>query len=198
MKTLILFAHPRLERSKFNQAMLKRIPKHADLSFVDLYETYPDFNIDTEREKQRLVEHDLIIWHHPIYWYSCPPLLKQWIDMVLEFQWAYGPGGTALTGKLIFNCVTTGGAEDAYQPEGRNRFTLREFLAPFEQTAFLCKMRYQPPFAIMGTHRLSDQDTKTALDQYERLLKAFLEDRIDWEKAATYTSLNLAVEAQNL
>lgn len=198
MKTLILFAHPRLERSKFNQAMLKRIPNHADLSFVDLYETYPDFNIDVEKEKQRLVNHDLIIWHHPIYWYSCPPLLKQWIDMVLEFQWAYGPGGTALNGKLVFNCVTTGGAADAYQHDGRNRFTLREFLAPFDQTVFLCKMKYQPPFAIMGTHRLSEQDTKSALDQYERLLKAILEDRIDWEKAATYTLLNQAVEAQNL
>ncbi|MDP5062318.1 MAG: NAD(P)H-dependent oxidoreductase [Maribacter sp.] len=23
------------------------------------------------------------MWHHPRYWYSCPPLLKQWIDMVL-------------------------------------------------------------------------------------------------------------------
>jgi glutathione-regulated potassium-efflux system ancillary protein KefG len=197
MKTLILFAHPRLEKSKFNRAMLQRIPQNPNLSFVDLYEIYPDFNIDIEKEKERLMVHDLIIWHHPIYWYSCPPLLKQWIDIVLEFGWAYGPGGTALAGKMVFNCVTTGGAGDAYQQEGRNRFTLREFLSPFDQTAFLCKMTYLPPFAIMGTHRLSDDAMKSSLQQYEQLLQAILENRIDWEKAKHYSFLNQAVEALN-
>lgn len=194
MKTLILFAHPRLERSKFNKSMLNRIPKHPDISFVDLYEWYPDFNIDIEKEKSRLVAHDLIIWHHPIYWYSCPPLLKQWMDMVLEFQWAYGPGGNALAGKKVFNCVTTGGAGDAYQHEGRNRFTLREFLAPFDQTAYLCKMDYFPPYAIMGTHRLSQDDMHKALLDFEEFMMAVVEDRIDWNAAKQLTFLNQALK----
>lgn len=117
MKTLILFAHPRLEKSKINNALLARIPQHADLTFNDLYETYPDFNIDVEREKELLLGHDVILWQHPFYWYSCPPLLKQWIDLVLEFEWAYGPGGNALQGKKIFKVITTGGASEAYQHE---------------------------------------------------------------------------------
>lgn len=197
MKTLILFAHPRLERSRFNKALLERIPKHPDLTVADLYELYPDFNIDVTKEKERLAAHEMIIWQHPIYWYSCPPLLKQWIDMVLEFQWAYGPGGNALAGKKVFNCVTTGGAADAYQHEGRNRFTLREFLSPFDQTAHLCKMTYLPPFAIMGTHRLTEAEMHSALAEYETLLHAILHNKINWEDATRYPFLNQALEALN-
>lgn len=197
MKTLILFAHPRLERSKFNKALIAKVPAHQDLTFIDLYEAYPDFNIDIETEKQRLLDHDLVIWQHPIYWYSCPPLLKQWIDMVLEFGWAYGPGGNALQGKKIFNCVTTGGASEAYQHEGRNRFTLREFLAPFDQTAYLCKMKYLPPFAIMGTHRLNAEQSRAAVDQYERMLHALLNNEIDLDAATGLELMNKALEQLN-
>jgi glutathione-regulated potassium-efflux system ancillary protein KefG len=197
MRTLILFAHPRLERSKFHKVLLKKIPVHPSLTLVDLYEEYPDFNIDIEKEKQRLLDHDVIVWQHPIYWYSCPPLMKQWIDIVLEFGWAYGPGGTALAGKKVFNLVTTGGAAEAYQHEGRNRFTLREFLAPFDQTATLCKMQYLAPFAIMGTHRLDAQQAKQAADQYERLLQALLNDEIDPDHAATLPLLNAVLDKLN-
>ncbi len=70
------------------------------------------------------------MWHHPIYWYSCPPLLKQWIDLVLEVGWAYGKGGEQLRGKWILNAVSSGGSREVYQEEGRNRYTLRQFLAP--------------------------------------------------------------------
>jgi glutathione-regulated potassium-efflux system ancillary protein KefG len=198
MKTLILFAHPRLEKSKINKALLARLPEHPDLSFNDLYEAYPDFNIDIDREKELLVQHDMIIWQHPFYWYSCPPLLKQWIDLVLEFGWAYGPGGNALVGKKIFNAVTTGGATEAYQHEGRNRFTVREFLAPFDQTAHLCKMQYLPPFAIQGTHRLSDDQLIKAVDQYGRLLQMILNDQLDLTAVSALPFMNQAVETSNI
>ncbi len=194
MKTLILFAHPRLEKSKINRALLARVPKNGDLYFNDLYEAYPDFNIDINREKDLLLQHDMIIWHHPFYWYSCPPLLKQWIDLVLEFGWAYGPGGNALAGKKIFNAITTGGAAEAYQHDGRNRYTVREFLAPFDQTATLCKMKYLPPFAIQGTHGLSDEGLLQAVEQYQQLINMILNDQLDVNNASSLTFLNQAVE----
>jgi glutathione-regulated potassium-efflux system ancillary protein KefG len=198
MKTLILFAHPRLEKSKINKELIARIPQHPDLYFNDLYETYPDFNIDIDREKELLLQHDMVIWQHPFYWYSCPPLLKQWIDLVLEFGWAYGPGGNALTGKKIFNAVTTGGATEAYQHEGRNRFTVQEFLAPFDQTANLCKMHYLPPFAIQGTFRLSEEGLIKAVDQYERLIQMILNDQLDLASVSSLPFMNQVVETSNI
>lgn len=171
LKILILFAHPRLEKSRINRRLVESIPSGLPVTFHDLYELYPDFNIDIEAEKQLLLEHDVIIWHHPFYWYSCPPLLKQWIDMVLELGWAYGPGGTQLKGKYVFNVITTGGARDSYEHEGRNRFTIRELLSPFDQTAYLCKMIYLPPFTIQGTHRLTDQEIEMSVNEFNRLLQ---------------------------
>ena len=87
-RILVLFAHPRLERSRANRALLKRFPEHRDIPFRDLYQLYPDFNIDVTKEQDLLAAHDIVVLHHPLYWYSIPPLLKQWIDLVYAFGWA--------------------------------------------------------------------------------------------------------------
>ena len=83
----------------------------------DLYEAYPDLDIDVAREKALLLAHDVIVWQHPFFWYSTPAILKEWQDLVLEFGWAYGPGGTALRGKLFVSAITTGGREAAYDAD---------------------------------------------------------------------------------
>ena len=174
-KILVLFAHPRLEHSVANLALVKIERQVPSITFHDLYEHYPDFNIDIKYEQQLLLSHEVIIWHHPFYWYSCPPLLKQWIDLVLEYNWAYGSKGDALKGKYILNVITTGGAREAYQTEGRNRFTIREMLAPFDQTATLCKMIYLPPFAVQGTYRLQQEELQDLTRIYQDFLM-FLSD----------------------
>lgn len=175
-RVLVLFAHPRLEKSRTNAALLRHLPRRDDVTFVDLYEAYPDFDVDVAAEQARLLAHDVIVWHHPLYWYSAPPLVKQWIDLVLAFGWAYGPGGTALRGKALGHVVTTGGAAAAYQLEGYHGATLDDFLRPLQRTATLCGMRWLPPFAIHGTHRLSDEDLDAAGAGYGRYLAALADD----------------------
>lgn len=176
-KILILFAHPKFEISRANKALVEAIPTHENITFWDLYEKYPDFNIDIKCEKELLLEHNVILWHHPFYWYSAPALLKQWIDLVLEFGWAYGPGGTALSGKSVANVITTGGARESYTPEKSNRYTIREYLRPFEQTARLCKMDYLPPFAVQSTHRLSHEELLIKTHEYALLLTYLVENK---------------------
>ncbi|MCG8387080.1 MAG: NAD(P)H-dependent oxidoreductase [Cytophagales bacterium] len=169
-KILILFAHPRLEQSRVNKLLINAAAQVSDVTIHDLYENYPDFNIDTRYEKKLLLAHDVVIWHHPFYWYSCPPLLKQWIDVVLEYNWAYGPEGNALVGKTTLNVLTAGGTRKVYCAEGKNHYTVREFLRPFEQTARLCGMEYLPPFAVLGTHLLDPASLKGYEEQYISLL----------------------------
>lgn len=188
MKVLHIFAHPRLEKSKINRFLLTQIPDHAELTFVDLYEWYPDFNIDVAHQQTLLLQHDVIIWQHPFYWYSCPPLLKQWIDMVLEFNWAYGPKGRMLEGKKVLTMISTGGTEEAYGPDGHNRFTFNEYLRPFEQTVRLCKMTYLPPFILSGTHRLTDEQLLQKGAEYQWLVEQLVNQSPDfdaWQKEAT-------------
>jgi len=189
-KILILFAHPRFERSLNNSVLIQSISDVPEITIHDLYERYPDFNIDLEFEKNLLLEHDIIIWQHPFYWYSAPPLIKQWIDLVLEFGWAYGPGGKALEGKIVFNAITTGGIREAYCREGHNRFTLRELLAPFEQTAYLCKMIYLPPFAMYGTHRITAAEKEETAILYKNLMKRLITNDFSVEKMTGYSCLN--------
>jgi glutathione-regulated potassium-efflux system ancillary protein KefG len=189
-KVLIIFAHPRLENSRINRRLLEAIPRLDNITFHDLYESYPDFNIDVEREKALLLEHDVIVWHHPFYWYSSPPLLKQWIDMVLEYGWAYGRNGDKLQGKIIFNAITAGGNTDAYCPEGYNCYTIADFLRPFQQTARLCLMEYLPPFAVLGTHRLTGDKIGHAAEEYGRLLSQLGNGGFDLERAKSVDFLN--------
>jgi glutathione-regulated potassium-efflux system ancillary protein KefG len=189
-KVLILFAHPALEKSTVHTRLIKHVGKLQGVTFHDLYEAYPDLDIDVLREQTLLLQHDIIIWQHPFYWYSSPAIIKQWQDLVLEHGWAYGTGGTALTGKKIFNAISCGGPRSAYIKGGRNRFSVREFLAPFDQTALLCKMTYWPPFAVHGTHKLTMEDIELQAMQYKQLLVLLTADRISEEECLQVDYLN--------
>jgi glutathione-regulated potassium-efflux system ancillary protein KefG len=167
---LVLFAHPALEKSRVQHYLLKAISGLPNVTINDLYERYPDFDIDVRREKKLLLAHDIIIWQHPFYWYSSPALLKQWQDLVLEHGWAYGKNGTALTGKKVFNVLTSGGTSKAYKQGGYNRYSIHEYLKPFEQTANLCGMSYWPPFWVPGVHKME----KEKIDQYSTLYRELL------------------------
>jgi len=179
---LVIYAHPRTDRSQANRR-LKRVAEGMDgVTVLDLYAEYPTYDIDVDREQARLSQHDAIVFQHPVYWYSAPALLKEWIDLVLEWRWAYGPEGNALRGKVWLNAVTAGGAQAAYGPEGRNRLDLRALFAPFEQTAMLCGMQFLPPFALFDAN---DRRERSVLDAhaagYAKLLRDLRERAIDVE-----------------
>ena len=168
---LVLFAHPALERSRIQRALIHR-HEHwpPEITFHDLYELYPDFVIDVGLEQDLLLRHEIIVWQHPLYWYSVPPLLKQWIDLTLEHGWAYGSRGVYLRGKTALNVITAGGRADAYCASGHNRYTLQQFLYPLERTAALCGIDFREPYVIYGTHELHG----AAIDREAERYRAFL------------------------
>jgi glutathione-regulated potassium-efflux system ancillary protein KefG len=187
---LVLFAHPAFQRSRVNRVLVEVARRVAGVTFHDLYEAYPDFHIDTANEQELLLTHDMVVFHHPFLWYSTPAILKEWQDLVLEHGWAYGSQGTALRGKTLFSVITTGGREEAYRHEGHNRFTMRELLAPIEQTARLCGMEFLPPFVVHGTHRMTPEEIEAHGRDYARLLEAIRDRRADLEAARTLPRLN--------
>jgi len=189
-KILILFAHPRYENSLVQQRLSKAARQVHGITFHDLYELYPDFDIQIQQEQELLLRHDIIVLQHPFYWYSCPPLLKQWLDLVLEHGWAYGKEGNSLIGKKMFNAISTGGKQDAYTTGGFNRFTIAQFLAPFEQTARLCNITYYPPFVIHGTHRATDPDREKAGEWYKKVLEGLVADQYSDSEISKLTYLN--------
>lgn len=187
---LILFAHPLLEKSRVHNELLKAAREVKKVTVNDLYERYPEFDIDVEREKKLLIQHDIIIWQHPFYWYNAPAILKQWQDLVLEHGWAYGSKGTALQGKKIFNVFTSGAGAETFQPGGFNKYPVHEYLRPFERTAELCRMIYWPPFWIHGVHRMEPAQVQQCCSQYKNLLEALSNDIFSEEEIISHSLMN--------
>ncbi len=98
---LIIYAHPYPRHSHANQRLLQAVKDIPGVEVRALYELYPDFNIDINAEQRALERADMVVLQHPMQWYSLPPLLKLWIDKVLEHGWAYGHEGNALVGKTV-------------------------------------------------------------------------------------------------
>ena len=191
MKILIQFAHPALQKSRVNRLLVQAACETEDVFVNDLYERYPDFNIDVKREQQLLLDHDLVVFQHPFYWYSSPAILKEWQDLVLEHNFAYGRHGKALSGKYLCSVISTGGPREAYQVDGYNRFSIMDLLAPFRQTAFLCGMIYLPPFLVQGTHALSeDVDIPLYAAEYRQLLEKMRDNKINLNEVLELESLN--------
>ena len=194
-RVLVLFAHPDLARSRVNRHLLEAASGLDGVTVHDLYEAYPDLDIDVGREQSLLVAHDAVILQHPFYWYSTPAILKQWQDLVLAHGWAYGRGGTALIGKVLLLALTAGGSEASYRREGHNRFTISELLAPLEQTARLCGMVYLPPYVVHGTHGLGDDAIRDHAARYRDLLSALRDGTLDLEAAQTMDGLHGRLDA---
>jgi len=178
---LVLVAHPTMELSRVNRRLKKTAKLAAPRVEVrDLYRLYPDYLIDTPAEQAVLAQAQLVVWQHPIHWYGPPPLMKLWIDEVLSFGWAYGPGGNALRGKDVWLVGSTGGSQESYRPDRYNRYFFDAFLPPYEQTAVLCGMRFLPPMMLHGAHRVSDAELAAHVDVYAERLRQYP----DWPEIA--------------
>jgi glutathione-regulated potassium-efflux system ancillary protein KefG len=192
-KILLLFAHPALEKSRVHRRLIRELTHLPHVTINDLYEHYPDFNIDVKHEQALLLTHDLIVLQHPMFWYSAPALVKQWMDLVLEHGWAYGSKGTALQGKQMLSLISTGGGESAYQHGGYNRHTIRELLLPIIQSFELCKMQVLPPYVIHGSHRMTEDDIVLACQHYRQLFQLLGDDALEFTQIADAESLNSVV-----
>ncbi len=194
-RILILFAHPVLERSRVNVRLADAVRGLDGVTLHDLYETYPAMHLDVKREQALLLAHDVIVFQHPFYWYSAPAIMKEWQDLVLEHGWAYGAGGHHLDGKITFNVISTGGPEHAYRHDGYNRYTMRELLTPWDQTAHLCRMRFLAPFVVHAALRVTKDDPLAGpCEAYRRLLEALRDDRLDLDRAAAAERLDPIVD----
>jgi glutathione-regulated potassium-efflux system ancillary protein KefF len=175
---LVLIAHPDIARSRVNRALAAQarlLPSDA-VEVRDLYALYPDFVIDIEAEQAALAAARAVVWVHPVQWYSMPALMKLWVDDVLAFRWAYGPGGRALVGKCLWLVVSTGGTEASYEPDGSNRHPFASFLPAYEQTAGLVGMRFLEPQVFHGAHKAEAHEVHAHAHAFAQRLLALVDE----------------------
>lgn len=157
MKTLVLTAHPDLQKSRINRAWFNALSEAESVTTRDLTAIGgPEMRFSAAAEQAQLLAHGRIVFQFPFYWYSAPPVLKAWMDQVLTYGFAYGPKGDQLRGRELLTIVSTGGPADSYHAGGYNNYTVDEFLRPFQQTANLAGMTYLRPFVAHGMALATD------------------------------------------
>lgn len=170
-KVLILFAHPALHRSRVHRPMIEAVRGLENVTFHDLYEEYPDFHISEPREHDLLDQHDVIVFQHPLYWYTCPSLLTEWIDLVLSPGWAFGDGGGKLKGKKLLSAITAGFGGELYKDSDYDRrYPVAYFMLPFDQIAYQCGMDYLQPIVFKNMKSATDADVRDHARKYRDMI----------------------------
>lgn len=176
---LILYAHPNPQDSTLNKALVNAASSLDGLTVHDLYQHYPDFDIDIQVEQDLLEQADIIVFQHPVYWYSCPAIMKEWIDVVLQNGFAYGENGNKLNGKKWLSAITTGGDDQSYGQEGKHYYPIDDFLKPFERTAAFCSMEFLPAFISHDAIHLDKQQVESHVKKYLERLKQLRSNQTD-------------------
>jgi len=170
MKTLVIVSHPDILESSSQQFFLSSIKNRKDITIHHLESEYPDGNIDVKREQTLLREHDRIIFQFPFYWYSSPPLLKHWQDVVLEEGFAYGERGNALKGKEFRLIIMIGVPEKEYQAGGSELFSINELTKPFQAMAHKTGMIYLKAMPIFQFGYMTPEEKMDHLITYWQML----------------------------
>lgn len=171
---LVLFAHPQAHLSRVNLPLANAARKLPGVVVHDLYDSYPDFYIDVPAEQARVNGADVLVFLHPVQWYSMPSLLKEWIDAVLLPGWAYGEHGRALAGKSYWMVATTGSPADAYSVDGVHGRPFDDYLPAFRQTAQLCGMHWETPHILHGARQVDNAAVQAHVNAFTARLAVLL------------------------
>lgn len=129
---LVINGHPTYGQSFSNKIIVDELRGAfaESLEIHELAKDYPNYVIDVVKEQRALERADVVILEFPFFWYSVPAILKKWIDDVLVYGFAYGPGGDKVKGKKLLFSFTTGGDDAAYTKEGHNGHSVAEMTTP--------------------------------------------------------------------
>ncbi len=109
---LLILAHPYYTRSIANKTIVNQLTdKYPDLEVRDIFQYYPDYQIDVAAEQQALLRHETVILQYPMFWFNMPAILKLWFDEVFSYQFAYGSQGDKLKNKKVLLSMTVGQPE---------------------------------------------------------------------------------------
>lgn len=176
MKTLVIVTHPDIENSVLNRRWIEELSKYPEKYVIhQLYKVYPDEKIDVLAEQKRIEKYDKIIFQFPVFWFSCPSLLKKWIDEVIIYGWAFGSKSEfKVANKKIALALSVGLNEYEYSAQEKYKYTLEQLTRPFELTFDYVKADYQPFFAYYGIEPSSSADCiEESIPLYADFLASF-------------------------
>jgi len=168
---LVLVAHPDIKKSVANAALANAASEVKGVQVINIY----DYPVTPETYKEAVTRAKAIVYQFPFYWMSAPHLLKQWTDEVFMAFSQVKPE-SLLKGKRFMVCCTTGSPADAYQHGARNKYTIEEYLRPYEGQANHAEMIWEKPLAVCGQFPDGGQAEREAgCKQYQERLKALVD-----------------------
>ncbi|MGY3723933.1 Putative NADPH-quinone reductase (modulator of drug activity B) [Granulicatella balaenopterae] len=168
MKTLVVISHPTLAESSLQQFLVSAVEAKDSVCVRHLESVLKDSptgHFDRTSERQAVKRADRIILQFPMYWYSSPAVMKQWMDEVLDIKWAKQIGS-----KEVGIVTNMGIKERSYQAGGREQFTLSELLRPFQATVNALGWQYLHAFPIYQFIYLTEKEKQLLLVDYQRYL----------------------------
>lgn len=142
---------------------------------VKLDELYPDFKIDVEAERRKLLPAEIIVLQFPLFRYSAPSISERWMEKTFRHGFSHGSTGDKLKGKKLVLSFTTGAP---YSHEGAMGYTLDEFLHCYKAACRLTQMEYSGCVHTCGvsygnrtTPALIEQQKNVSVAHAERLIE---------------------------
>lgn len=134
---LVLIGHPDRGASRMNHQLAETWSElGAHVRWID----GKPLDVCAEQQAVEAVEH--VILQFPLYWYGVPACLKQWLDEVLTWGWAFGPEGGMLHPRRLSCSVTIGGRLSDYTETGKHRMELTTLLSSLERTSAYIGMEW--------------------------------------------------------
>lgn len=168
-RVLVLYVHPAPHASRVCRRLAERAQSVDGVLVDELYENYPDFDIDVATERARLLAADAMVLLYPTQWHGSPALLKEWIDAVLHDAWKTARLVSAAGARAPRCCwvvTSTGSSAEDYAPGGRHGRTLADFLLPFEHMARVCGMRWLAPLVLHSAHEVGNAAVEAHASQF--------------------------------
>lgn len=128
MNVLVINGHPNLERSFANAEILKLLAQRTEWKTIHT----ANFAGDIKTEQQHLLAAELVVVQFPLYWSTFPSVMKEWIDQVFTYGFAFGPEGSQLKGKKVLFSITAGATAESYSESGFNFMPLESYQRAFE------------------------------------------------------------------
>ena len=141
---LFVTGSPDLEKSNASRVITQLVQeKVPDVEIVRTDKIKLNSPEDIERERNRVSNAKIIVFHYPVYWYQPPAVFKNYLDSVYTFGFAHNANGGLLTDKKLILSVTSGAPASAYRPGGRMEHDMADFQLPLRQFANLCGLKFE-------------------------------------------------------
>lgn len=165
----MILAHPRLEDSIGNKIISSNLAdNNTEIRHLD--KLYPDFKIDIKAEQKALLSADIVIFQYPLFWYSMPAIMKEWIDQVIQYGFAFGKDSYNLENKKLIVSFTIGSPIKDYPQE-----VIQKIAFPFKGLASYCKLEYVGEIFCTDINAYSDGAKEKAIQSANNHSQKLLE-----------------------